>query len=155
MATFTTNCKLHQWEPEDDFLRTDFNEDFAKIDAAFGKKADSAGVEARFSTLDSAVAALNGRLEVKAGSYAGDGAASRTVSLGFTPKAVLVESADGQRTTSGGGVYGGIALPGLPVTHYTGVVGLSIVSGGFRVGYTQYKANLNESGHTFYYIALR
>ena len=58
MATFTTNCKLHQWAPGDHFLRTDFNEDFAKIDAAFGKKAEAAGVEAQLSAIDSAVTAL-------------------------------------------------------------------------------------------------
>ena len=34
MATYTTNYQLHQWEASDDFLRTDFNTDFQKIDAA-------------------------------------------------------------------------------------------------------------------------
>ena len=34
MANYTDNYQLHQWEAGDDFLRTDFNEDFAKIDAA-------------------------------------------------------------------------------------------------------------------------
>ena len=34
MASYTANYRLHQWEPEDHFLRTDFNGDFAKIDAA-------------------------------------------------------------------------------------------------------------------------
>ena len=34
MAAYTTNYRLHQWEPEDHFLRTDFNEDFAKLDTA-------------------------------------------------------------------------------------------------------------------------
>ncbi|WP_186566636.1 hypothetical protein [Lawsonibacter celer] len=36
MANYTDNYQLHQWEPGDDFLRTDFNEDFQKIDAALG-----------------------------------------------------------------------------------------------------------------------
>ena len=35
MAQFTTNIGLHQWEPDDNFLRTDFNQDFSKIDAGF------------------------------------------------------------------------------------------------------------------------
>lgn len=34
MANYTPNYGLHQWVPEDNFLRTDFNEDLAKIDAA-------------------------------------------------------------------------------------------------------------------------
>ena len=51
MAQYTTNYKLHQWEPEDDFLRTDFNQDFAKIDTAI--KAVEAKEDAAVSTLDS------------------------------------------------------------------------------------------------------
>ena len=39
MATYTANYGLHQWEPGDDFLRTDFNADFQKIDTALGGKA--------------------------------------------------------------------------------------------------------------------
>ena len=34
MANYTPNYGLHQWEPGDNFLRTDFNQDFAKIDTA-------------------------------------------------------------------------------------------------------------------------
>jgi len=34
MATYTENYQLHQWVPEDDFLRTDFNTDFQKLDEA-------------------------------------------------------------------------------------------------------------------------
>ena len=36
MANYTANYGLHQWEPGDSFLRTDFNGDFAKIDGALG-----------------------------------------------------------------------------------------------------------------------
>lgn len=34
MATFTKNYQLHQWDPQDPFLRTDFNQDLQKIDSA-------------------------------------------------------------------------------------------------------------------------
>ena len=37
MAQYTENYSLHQWEAEDPFLRTDFNGDFSKIDAALGR----------------------------------------------------------------------------------------------------------------------
>lgn len=37
MANYTANYGLHQWEPEDNFLRTDFNADFAKMDTALGR----------------------------------------------------------------------------------------------------------------------
>lgn len=39
MATYTPNYGLHQWVPEDKFLRTDFNEDFSKIDTALAGQA--------------------------------------------------------------------------------------------------------------------
>ena len=39
MANYTPNYRLHQWEPEDKFLRTDFNEDFASLDTALGRTA--------------------------------------------------------------------------------------------------------------------
>jgi len=32
MASYTPNYQLHQWEPQDPFLRTDFNADLSKID---------------------------------------------------------------------------------------------------------------------------
>ena len=34
MANYTQYYHLHQWEPEDSFLRTDFNGDLSAIDAA-------------------------------------------------------------------------------------------------------------------------
>ena len=40
MANYTPNYRLHQWEPEDPFLRTDFNEDLAKIDQALQASGD-------------------------------------------------------------------------------------------------------------------
>ena len=80
MANYTEHYQLHQWEPEDDFLRTDFNEDFAKIDAALGEKADAA--------------ALAEKCGAVTGTYTGDGAGSRTISLGFVPRAVILREAE-------------------------------------------------------------
>ena len=38
MANYTEHYQLHQWEPGDAFLRTDFNEDLEKIDTALEGK---------------------------------------------------------------------------------------------------------------------
>ena len=65
----TEYCGLHQWEPGDSFLRTDFNGDFQKIDAAVHK--------------------LAAKLEADVGQYAGDDG-TRDIVLGYRPKAVLV-----------------------------------------------------------------
>ena len=85
MATYTTNYGLHQWEVSDDFLRTDFNTDFAKIDAALGEKADGEDL-AEVENL------AEGKCRVVAGSYTGSGTSERTITLGFRPKVVAVDN---------------------------------------------------------------
>ena len=40
MAQYTPHYGLHQWEPEDSFLREDFNQDLARIDTALAEKAE-------------------------------------------------------------------------------------------------------------------
>ena len=67
----TQNYQLNQYEPQDNFLRTDFNADNQKIDAALAQKC-----------------------EIYIGNYTGDGRDSRAFSLGFQPKAVLLTSAE-------------------------------------------------------------
>ena len=90
MGTKTEHYQLNQWEPGDSFLRTDFNEDNAKIDAAIATK-----TEAVF------------------GIYQGTGEYEQYVDLGFPPKAVLLETNNGFR---GDNQYsGGLVLPGQPL----------------------------------------
>ena len=105
----TEQYQLHQWEPGDSVLREEFNENFAKLDVS---------------------------TRLFFGSYTGDGAAERLISLPITPKAVLVVTHTGD-TKSTSGTYGGLALVGAPVkaqyqSHYLPAV--EIVEGGFQVG---------------------
>ena len=114
----TANYDLNQWLSTDQVLRTDFNADNAKLDAALGalnrSKADSAQLAAavgRVSDLESsratkaelgeladqveenetAIQQLTADLtKITFGFYAGDGADTRTIQLGFSPKAVLL-----------------------------------------------------------------
>ena len=77
MATYTENYQLHQWVPEDDFLRTDFNTDFQKIDTAL------AGIQE----------AVDGKTRIREGSYTGNGSTSlRTVATSGTPKVLLLST---------------------------------------------------------------
>ena len=76
MATYTENYQLHQWVPEDDFLRTDFNTDFQKIDEAL------AGLQT----------ALDGKCQLKRGNFNGNGGSSRLVITGPTPEAVILST---------------------------------------------------------------
>ena len=143
MATYTTNYGLHQWEASDDFLRTDFNTDFAKIDAAVKGVSDT----------------IPGLI---LGSYTGDGASSKVITLGFQPKAVLlfrrgVEAANDR--------YALMASPGFPcLSNRDNVKMLEITEQGFKVIYSTYDAGnyyadhlpvTNESGAEYRYLAIQ
>ena len=63
MATnYTANYGLCQWEPEDNFLRAEFNQDNTKIDEALAElessKADNTSVDSRFATVNSSITNL-------------------------------------------------------------------------------------------------
>lgn len=134
MADYTQHYQLHQWVPEDNFLRTDFNADFEKIDTVLSLK--------------------NGAVF---GTFVGDNTPQRKIELGFTPLAVLLL---GQYPTieRNESVYGGLALPGKPalVNRDGGVDALGITSGGFLVyyEYSSYGSRATNSG-TKFYIAFR
>ena len=145
MASYTSNYGLHQWEPADHFLRSDFNTDFGKIDAA----------------LQEINALAAGRADLVTGTYTGNGAASRTISLGFTPKAVLLLLATGHMSDAYIGYrYGGLAFESAPVTtdweSAGGVPVLNIVSDGFQI-YYDYDEDVftNYDKYISRYLALR
>jgi len=134
----TEHLGLHRWEGGDPFLRTEFNENFSALDGAVWAKS-----------------------EIVTGSYTGDNKKDRTISLGFMPKAVLVVESRGITSyyySDYGHCYGGLALPGKPVT-MGNTVGVEIVNGGFCVSYQtvgEYTTiQSNQSGRTYYYLALK
>ncbi len=127
----TQNYQLHVWEPGDDFLRTEFNENFAKLDQI---------------------------PEVVTGMYTGDGETARTIELGFRPQAVLVADSAGAMKSSQAS-YGGLALDGYPVVH-GGTTIVEVVDGGFQVarGYqsgSSYYADTNADGKEYHFLALK
>ena len=132
LASYTEHYGLHQWESSDDFLRTDFNADHALIDEAL------AGLETAKS-------------EIVTGTYTGNGAGSQFVSLGFTPKAVLVISERGTTTS-----YGGLALPGQ-VVYEPGLQKVMEISGtGFTVyGAGSSSAKGNDSDMDYFFLAIK
>ena len=78
----TTNYKLNQWAAEDPVLRTDFNQDNAKIDAAL-----NAGMEAVKALGETRPALLTG-------TYQGDGSTTNThlAQMGLNPRFLMVLS---------------------------------------------------------------
>jgi len=101
----TANYNLHSWVPGDDFLRAEFNENFALIDGALGEMP------------------RNKKLRVVTGSYTGDSSGSRTIALPFTPKAVMLTC----KGISDSYCINAIYLPGVPSGYG------EIVEGGFTV----------------------
>ena len=144
MANYTEHYQLHQWEPTDDFLRTDFNTDFAKIDAALGEKADAA-------TLAEKCGAVTG-------TYIGDGAASKAINLGFSPKAVILREAEAAAPC--------FAAAGGPDVEedYNGDVMMELTDQGFTVHYKVFYIGANQNisspytnreWETYTYLALK
>ena len=139
-SNHTTNYQLCQWEAADKVLRTDFNEDNQKIDAA--------------------LAAVP---KIAAGTYTGNGAAARTISLPFTPQAVFLcdqagHTAEDISYLRNKYFYGGLALTGAPVVAGSFTL-LTITENGFTVGQYQdteadYFYNGNASGTVYHYLAI-
>ena len=149
-SNYTSSYQLCQWEASDKVLRTDFNADNAKLDAALKANADAisgevsareAAVSSEASARAAADAAVSASVpKIAWGSYTGDGESERLIPLDFTPKVVLVcaefgrmyEISDTLRT-----YQGGLATTGHPVMT-TGSVStevLSVQENGFRVHY--------------------
>ena len=122
----TQNLHLPQWEAEDRILRTDFNDAMAAIDAAVPR--------------------------IVTGTYTGDGAATRTIPLDFTPKILYVCRNDGAGTYNGNEFHGGLAMTGYPSCHNSKNF-LEITENGFIVGLDTTRKT-NTSGTTYYYVAL-
>lgn len=158
----TSNYQLNQWEPTDQVLRTDFNADNAKLDAAIAELESGKADQSALSALSSTVTSLSLNLtKLTFGSYVGNDAASRTISLGFTPKAVLVFTSfgatyDGLEYSSSH--YGGLASMDHPIqSKSSSKLVLQVVPNGFAVAYeftgSGDRVLTNEMGVTYHYIA--
>lgn len=145
-----------------DKLAQDVRDRFSAIESAAAGEAstrasaDSSEASTRTSVdanLQNQINSLSvSKCEVYAGHYIGDGTTTRTITLGFTPKAVLLLS---------GGVYiynsyisGGLAIPGHPITIGESTC-LEISDNGFIVGYRDHQSMTNKDGVTFVYLAFK
>ena len=134
MPNKTENIQLNQWEPEDDFLRTDFNEDNAKLEAAL-------------SDLQSTVPLCT---RVTFGNYTGSGARDDTshisISLGFRARLVIALRNDGRWFVYDDAVYGAIAFEG-------GSCGpITITDMGFEVWNVPNSSYMNNKNLVYNYI---
>lgn len=96
--------------------------------------------------------------EFVAGTYIGDGTSIRTISLGFTPIAVLVVKNDGGVRYYNDMHYGGLAVTGSPAMTDVGAKIVEIVTNGFTVHYDvtlETFSNSSVGGAKYNYIAIK
>jgi len=151
-TNYTKNYKLCQWEPSDPVLRTDFNADNAKLETALTQlsgAADQAKALAQNAQATADAAYSPDFPTFKVGYYSGNEEVSRSIDVGFRPKAVLLFTSQGT-TSSGNGQYhyGGLSVESC----YT--YGLSLHSNGFYVSNSG-NDRTNAPLSTYIYIAFR
>ena len=79
----SAHLNLHLWEPEDDFLRREFNENFTALDGAV-KTVQAAAEKAQSAAEEAAKAPY------AVGRYSGKGSTEQSISLGFRPSMLLI-----------------------------------------------------------------
>ena len=122
-----------------------------EAEAAARESADSA-LSTRVSSLESAVPQ---KCQIYIGTYTGDGATSRTISLGFRPKAVLVYC-EGYIGYNDGRIQGGLILDGTPMTFSSAYQpAAEIISSGFIVRSNDQRHQMNINQVSYSYLALR
>ena len=149
MANYTEHYRLHQWEPEDPFLRTDFNEDLAKIDEALGT-------------------AAQGNCRIMTGTYVGDGKFGQSypnhLDFSFSPQVVMITGGSYRATSvflrpgTKGAAHDTAGLGSVLDLEWSGN-GLSWyvsgwASGGSVAAGTTVEGQLNELGETYTYLAI-
>lgn len=154
MADYTEHYQLHQWQPQDPFLRTDFNEDLQKIDTALGTL--STTVAAQGTELD-----LRGNCTIVHGSYTGTGTSGETGSnsLSFAKKPLFVVVMPANKG-NGATMYRLLLIKGC--THaFTNAEffesSCTVAWSGNRVSWYNYGVadyQCNGNGSRYYYIAL-
>lgn len=152
MPNKTTNYQLNQWNPEDDFLRTDFNEDNTNLESALTSLQSSItslqnSLSAAESSLSTAISNAKPVFGSYTGAYKTSVSTTTAINLGFQPSLVMVMEASG-RVTDSGGNYCGMAFPGSSGNSIT------ITSTGFTVANKNF-SYLNYQDWVFHYIALR
>lgn len=144
-TNYTENYNLCQWEAEDKVLRTEFNADNAKIDAALVGKADASALEGLVQTVSgkadaSALTALSstvsghtaklkkmGNCQLWTTTYAGDDATTLSLTFPWTPDLAFVVSS-----------HQGEVLLLLP----------DMYNSALHAGYSTYAVHLAWSGRT-------
>ena len=154
----TNNYQLSQWDSDDRILRTDFNADNAKVDAALADQA--AAIREEADTRNSAISNLSSQIAAKGNcqiyftTYTGNGtcdeAGAQTLTFPHKPLVVFITETDNSSSM--------VAVYGAP-TVYARATGAAWnrATWGDRTftWYSNSPANqLNESGEVYNVVAL-
>ena len=127
-------------------------------EAAARESADSAlsiRMTSAESKLNAQATQISQKCQVYIGTYTGDGATSRTISLGFRPKAVLVYC-EGYIGYNDGRIQGGLILDGTPMTFSSAYQpAAEIISSGFIVRSNDQRHQMNINQVFYSYLAFR
>ena len=115
-------------------------------------KAEQTALAAETATREQTDAVVAQKCEILLGTYTGNGAASREISLGITPKAVIVFH-NGTRTGDSNFGYGGMAVAAMPAKWGSSTC-VTLTETGFKVYYSDKNdSRSNTSGSKYNYIA--
>lgn len=155
MATnHTTNYHLNQWEPTDQVLRTDFNEDNAKLEAALTALNTTAQQHTTQLAQQAAQLTLRGNVAFKTVSYVGTGL-GQTSSLTFEKKPLMLEIRGETEPSMLSFLYGATYTVGYGLG---GINGIKITWSGNSVSWITVDNNVaaqcNTKGETYLVLAL-
>ena len=105
------------------------------------------------NSLQQAINGVDGsKAEIVTGVYQGDGTEQRDITLGFAPKALLIECQNGERSCGGFQyIYGGLALPSHGLSRGSDKAA-EVIANGFRL----YGSGMvNSNNLTYFYLAVR
>ena len=144
-TNYTENYNLCQWEASDKVLRTDFNDDNAKLETALTRiEATANAAKTQAQTITNNAYTKTGYRPFAVGTYHGDTQANRVIPLGFRPKFVFLFPSDlNLQFTS----TMGVAIDGQMSKN------IDIVSNGFQVHFTN--GGGTNSNISFFYFAFR
>ena len=107
------------------------------------------------STLQTQANQIAQRCQIYIGTYTGDGTESKTISLGFRPKAVIVYC-EGYIGYNDGRIQGGLILDGTPLTFSSAYEpAAEITSNGFTVRSNDQRHQMNINQVFYSYLAFR
>ena len=154
----TSNYKLNLPEGRDAVDIEVLNQNFSTLDQQL-KATDtrvtavnsslSSSINSTKSTLQKAIEKVDSDRKPVIGTYTGDGAASRTINLGFQPAMVLVAHPWGLYSKRGG-----MAIPGVDAASSFGSM-ISVTSKGFTVYFDDGHTETNINTHKYMYAAWR